>query len=97
MCYLSSVVILFDSLITDHITSFRDGPLLVVASGRDTISVASAIKRLASKNVFVVQVSYFCCLLAQSLGSYWYLILYSWQTILVLFVRIFKIETTLFS
>jgi mitochondrial fission protein ELM1 len=35
---------------------FRDGPLLVVASGRDTISIASSIKRLASQNVFVVQV-----------------------------------------
>ncbi|XP_048137100.1 mitochondrial fission protein ELM1 isoform X2 [Rhodamnia argentea] len=33
----------------------KDGPLLVVASGRDTISVASSIKRLASENVFVVQ------------------------------------------
>lgn len=36
--------------------SFRDGPLLVVACGRDTISIASSIKRLASQNVFVVQV-----------------------------------------
>lgn len=34
----------------------RDGPLLVVASGRDTISVASSIRRLASENVFVIQV-----------------------------------------
>ncbi|KAF7804272.1 mitochondrial fission protein ELM1-like isoform X1 [Senna tora] len=34
----------------------KDGPLLVVASGRDTISVASSIKRLAPENVFVVQV-----------------------------------------
>lgn len=34
----------------------RDGPLLVVASGRDTISIASSIKRLAPDNVFVVQV-----------------------------------------
>lgn len=34
----------------------RDGPLLVVASGRDTVSVASSIRRLASENVFVVQV-----------------------------------------
>eukprot|EP00261_Vitis_vinifera_P022537 XP_010654122.1 PREDICTED: mitochondrial fission protein ELM1 isoform X3 [Vitis vinifera] len=33
-----------------------DGPLLVVASGRDTISVASYIKQLAPENVFVVQV-----------------------------------------
>ncbi|XP_030458683.1 mitochondrial fission protein ELM1 [Syzygium oleosum] len=35
-----------------------DGPLLVVASGRDTISVASSIKRLASENVFVVQIQH---------------------------------------
>lgn len=28
----------------------------MVASGRDTISVASSIKRLAPENVFVVQV-----------------------------------------
>ncbi|KAA8518540.1 hypothetical protein F0562_016014 [Nyssa sinensis] len=34
----------------------KNGPLLVVASGRDTISVASLIKRLAPENVFVVQV-----------------------------------------
>ncbi|OWM73635.1 mitochondrial fission protein ELM1 [Punica granatum] len=34
----------------------KDGPLLVVASGRDTISVASSIKRLASQNVFVIQI-----------------------------------------
>ncbi|XP_041025094.1 mitochondrial fission protein ELM1 isoform X2 [Juglans microcarpa x Juglans regia] len=33
----------------------KEGPLLVVASGRDTISVASSIKRLAPENVFVVQ------------------------------------------
>nr|GMC68745.1 mitochondrial fission protein ELM1 [Ipomoea batatas]GME01260.1 mitochondrial fission protein ELM1 [Ipomoea batatas]GME11214.1 mitochondrial fission protein ELM1 [Ipomoea batatas] len=33
----------------------KDGPLLVVASGRDTISIASSIKRLAHENVFVVQ------------------------------------------
>lgn len=35
----------------------RVGPILVVASGRDTISVSSSIKRLASQNVFVVQVA----------------------------------------
>ena len=35
---------------------YRDGPLLVVASGRDTISVSSSIKRLAPDTVFVVQV-----------------------------------------
>ncbi|CAN1251992.1 Mitochondrial fission protein ELM1, partial [Linum perenne] len=37
---------------------FRDGPLLVVASGRDTISVASSIKRLASEKVFVIQIQH---------------------------------------
>jgi mitochondrial fission protein ELM1 len=37
----------------------REGPLLVVACGRDTISTASSIKRLASQNVFVVQVCRF--------------------------------------
>ncbi|KAM7496952.1 hypothetical protein LguiA_021366 [Lonicera macranthoides] len=36
----------------------KDGPLLVVACGRDTISVASSIKRLASENVFVVQIQH---------------------------------------
>ncbi|KAM7509373.1 hypothetical protein LguiA_019826 [Lonicera macranthoides] len=36
----------------------KDGPLLVVASGRDTIPVASSIKRLAPKNVFVVQIQH---------------------------------------
>ncbi|KDP39844.1 hypothetical protein JCGZ_04189 [Jatropha curcas] len=36
----------------------KHGPLLVVASGRDTISVASSIKRLASENVFVVQIQH---------------------------------------
>ncbi|XP_050222693.1 mitochondrial fission protein ELM1 [Mercurialis annua] len=36
----------------------KDGPLLVVASGRDTISMASSIKRLASENVFVVQIQH---------------------------------------
>lgn len=37
----------------------RNGPLLVVASGRDTISVASSIRRLAMEYVFVVQVKSF--------------------------------------
>ncbi|GMP88395.1 hypothetical protein CsSME_00040402 [Camellia sinensis var. sinensis] len=41
-----------------HETFEKDGPLLVVASGRDTISVASAIKRLASEIVFVVQIQH---------------------------------------
>lgn len=36
----------------------RDGPLLVVASGRDTISVASSIRQLAPDNVFVVQIQH---------------------------------------
>ncbi|KAG6640630.1 mitochondrial fission protein ELM1-like isoform X1 [Carya illinoinensis] len=36
----------------------KEGPLLVVASGRDTISVASSIKRLAPENVFVVQIQH---------------------------------------
>ncbi|XP_021887492.1 mitochondrial fission protein ELM1 [Carica papaya] len=36
----------------------KDGPLLVVACGRDTISIASSIKRLASENVFVVQIQH---------------------------------------
>ncbi|XP_050139385.1 mitochondrial fission protein ELM1 [Malus sylvestris] len=34
----------------------KDGPILVVASGRDTISVSSSIKLLASDNAFVVQI-----------------------------------------
>lgn len=41
-----------------HETFEKDGPLLVVASGRDTISVASKIKRLASEIVFVVQIQH---------------------------------------
>lgn len=36
----------------------KDGPLLVVASGRDTISIASSVKRLAPENVFVVQIQH---------------------------------------
>lgn len=47
------------STITLCFYPYRDGPLLVVASGRDTISVASSIKRLASDNVFLVQVKLF--------------------------------------
>ncbi|XP_062172654.1 mitochondrial fission protein ELM1 [Alnus glutinosa] len=39
-------------------TCEKDGPLLVVASGRDTISIASSIKRVASQNVFVVQIQH---------------------------------------
>ncbi|XP_010685407.2 mitochondrial fission protein ELM1 isoform X2 [Beta vulgaris subsp. vulgaris] len=41
-----------------HKTFEKDGPLLVVASGRDTISVASSIRRLASDYVFVVQIQH---------------------------------------
>ncbi|MCD7467488.1 serine/threonine protein kinase [Datura stramonium] len=36
----------------------KDGPLLVIASGRDTISITGSIKRLASDNVFVVQIQH---------------------------------------
>ncbi|KAL9228599.1 hypothetical protein vseg_004158 [Gypsophila vaccaria] len=36
----------------------KDGPLLVVASGRDTISISSSIRRLASDYVFVVQIQH---------------------------------------
>ncbi|KAL7582372.1 hypothetical protein Lser_V15G46064 [Lactuca serriola] len=38
-------------------TTYKDGPLLMVACGRDTISIASYVKRLASENVFAVQVN----------------------------------------
>ncbi|CAN0916848.1 Mitochondrial fission protein ELM1, partial [Linum grandiflorum] len=41
-----------------HDSYEKDGPLLVVASGRDTISVASSIKRLASDKVFVIQIQH---------------------------------------
>ncbi|CAE6114683.1 unnamed protein product [Arabidopsis arenosa] len=36
----------------------KDGPLVVIACGRDTISIASSIRRLASENVFVVQIQH---------------------------------------
>ncbi|KAJ0682070.1 putative mitochondrial fission protein ELM1 [Helianthus annuus] len=36
----------------------KDGPLLVVASGRDTISVASSVKRLAPDHVFTIQIQH---------------------------------------
>lgn len=36
----------------------RDGPILVVASGRDTIAVASSIKKLVPDNVFLVQIQH---------------------------------------
>ncbi|WZZ23023.1 hypothetical protein YC2023_124410 [Brassica napus] len=49
----------FDKYISSLILSYdRSGPLLVVASGRDTISVASSIRRLAMEYVFVVQVQH---------------------------------------
>ncbi|GJR12950.1 retrovirus-related pol polyprotein from transposon TNT 1-94, partial [Tanacetum coccineum] len=42
---------------TNAIVNFeKDGPLLVVSSGRDTITVASSIKRLAPDHVFTIQV-----------------------------------------
>ncbi|CAI8616249.1 unnamed protein product [Vicia faba] len=41
-----------------HETYEKEGPLLVVACGRDTISTASSIKSLASQNVFVVQIQH---------------------------------------
>ncbi|CAK9311854.1 unnamed protein product [Citrullus colocynthis] len=36
----------------------KDGPLLVVASGRDTVTITSSIRRLVSENVFVVQIQH---------------------------------------
>ncbi|CAF1774293.1 unnamed protein product [Brassica napus] len=36
----------------------KDGPLVVIACGRDTVSIASSIRRLASENVFVVQIQH---------------------------------------
>ncbi|VFQ79728.1 unnamed protein product [Cuscuta campestris] len=41
-----------------HETFEKEGPMLVVASGRDTISTASSIKRLAPENVFLVQIQH---------------------------------------
>lgn len=52
---LSNFVISKRSICIPYFLS-RDGPLLVVASGRDTIPVSSAIKQLAPENVFLVQV-----------------------------------------
>ncbi|KAI5072254.1 hypothetical protein GOP47_0012360 [Adiantum capillus-veneris] len=34
----------------------REGPLLVIASGRDTAYIAAAVKRLASQDTFVIQI-----------------------------------------
>eukprot|EP00252_Welwitschia_mirabilis_P002203 TRINITY_DN12103_c0_g1_i2.p1 TRINITY_DN12103_c0_g1~~TRINITY_DN12103_c0_g1_i2.p1 ORF type:complete len:425 (-),score=67.16 TRINITY_DN12103_c0_g1_i2:103-1377(-) len=39
-------------------TSEKEGPLLVVASGHDTIKVAATVRRLARKNTFVVQIQH---------------------------------------
>ncbi|KAG0459633.1 hypothetical protein HPP92_022761 [Vanilla planifolia] len=36
----------------------KEGPLLVIASGWDTVSIASSIKRLAPRNVFVIQIQH---------------------------------------
>ncbi|XP_074557309.1 mitochondrial fission protein ELM1-like [Curcuma longa] len=36
----------------------KEGPLLIVACGRDTISIASSVKHLASEKVFVIQVQH---------------------------------------
>ncbi|KAL2481691.1 Mitochondrial fission protein ELM1 [Abeliophyllum distichum] len=36
----------------------RDGPTLVVASGRDTIPISSSIKHLAPERVFVIQIQH---------------------------------------
>ncbi|KAL7092260.1 hypothetical protein ACP275_12G154900 [Erythranthe tilingii] len=36
----------------------RDGPILVVASGRDTVAVASSVKKLVPDNVFLVQIQH---------------------------------------
>eukprot|EP00249_Psilotum_nudum_P018160 c26667_g1_i1 orf=414-1763(-) len=41
-----------------HESFDREGPLLVVASGRDTALVAAAVKRLASRDTFVVQIQH---------------------------------------
>lgn len=54
-CLVISLLVKNISTCMLHVLS-RDGPLLVVASGRDTIPVSSAIKHLAPENVFVVQV-----------------------------------------
>lgn len=54
-CLVISLLVKKISTCMLHVLS-RDGPLLVVASGRDTIPVSSAIKHLSPENVFVVQV-----------------------------------------
>lgn len=77
-----------------YFPSSSDGPLLVVASGRDTISVASSVKRLAPENVFVVQVKHDPYLLISSLLNYLgrlsslYMLLLSKGDAVVLFIEI---------
>ncbi|KAL9688897.1 hypothetical protein QQ045_033323 [Rhodiola kirilowii] len=41
-----------------HDTYEKEGPILVVASGRDTISIASSVRRLAFEKVFLVQIQH---------------------------------------
>uniref|UniRef100_A0A7N0U736 Mitochondrial fission protein ELM1 n=1 Tax=Kalanchoe fedtschenkoi TaxID=63787 RepID=A0A7N0U736_KALFE len=41
-----------------HETYEKEGPILMVASGRDTISIASSIRRLAREKVFLVQIQH---------------------------------------
>lgn len=53
---LHSIWIQFDDGALNFQHAIRDGPLLVVASGRDTVSVAAAVKKLAPEATFVVQV-----------------------------------------
>ncbi|XP_078157290.1 fission ELM1-like protein (DUF1022) [Carex rostrata] len=36
----------------------KEGPTLVVACGRDTVSISSSIRRLAPENVFVIQIQH---------------------------------------
>ncbi|KAL2620463.1 hypothetical protein R1flu_000668 [Riccia fluitans] len=43
----------------------REGPLLVVASGHDTVPVAAAVKKLAQDAVFVIQIQHPRCNLDQ--------------------------------
>lgn len=43
----------------------RGGPLLVVASGRDTVFVAAEVKRLAPKATYVIQVQLLCSVFAE--------------------------------
>ncbi|KAK1354562.1 mitochondrial fission protein ELM1 [Heracleum sosnowskyi] len=46
------------SIVTMARDTSEDGPLLVVACGRDTSSIASSIKLLSSDNVFVIQIQH---------------------------------------